>query len=183
MKLLLKFIKGIIGIFMLVFLSVMTLLKCEEAKIVDYAFKSVDERLGIGRDDYRVQSRTARLFCLQDPIALQKVKLNRKGRDKIEKYILQYQDTLKGLRVSESISKDYKPRLDGVNSRLSNSLPDNVYLDIVSEIIEDSEDAYIRLQTSQVGRYFEQSCWLGGDFWKIIVDRNRGVIYREYGST
>ena len=185
MKLLLKLIKGIIGIigiFAFIILSVVILFKCDEAKRVDYAFMIVDERLGIEREDYCVKSRVARLFGLQDPIALQKVKLNRKGREKIDKYILQYQDTLKGLNIPESVSKYYKPRLDRSNCNLSNGLPDNVDLDIFSEIIEDSEDAYVRMQTSQVGRYFEQFCWLGGDFWKIIVDRKRGVIYREYGS-
>ena len=107
MKLLLKLIKGIIGIFVLIVLSVIILFKCDEAKRVDYAFMIVDERLGIEREDYCVKSRVARLFGLQDPIALQKVKLNKKGREKIDKYILQYQDTLKGLNISESVSKYY----------------------------------------------------------------------------
>lgn len=182
MKLLLKFIKGIVGTIALVLLALIILFKCEEYQCVDNAFKEVDERLGIDSRDYRIQGRAARVFVLQDPSALQKIRLNKRGREKIEKYILHYQDTLNGFSVPESVSRDYKPRFDRPNCMLINSLPEHVSLDIFTEIIEDSEEAYIRMQTSQVERYFEQFCWLGGDFWKIIVDRKKGVIYRQYGS-
>lgn len=182
MKILLKLLKGIIGIVALIIFLLIMVFKCEENRSVDDVFKCVDERLGIERNDYRIHGRAARLFVLQDPSALQKIKLNKSGREKIEQYILHYQDTLESLYVPESIRRYYKPVFDRANTHLSNNLPDNLDLDIISEILEDSNEAYIRMQTSQVDRYFEQFCWLGGDYWKIIVDRNRGIIYREYGS-
>ena len=84
--------------------------------------------------------------------------------------------------VSEHINKTYKPKIDYRTAQLDNSLGDGHSLEIYGEVLEDSEDAYVKMQTSQVGRYFEQFCWLGGDYWKIIVDRKREIIYREYGS-
>lgn len=182
MRFLLKFIKMILILFVSVILFVSLLFRWEETTCVDNVFKCVDERLGIERGDYRIRSRAARLFVLQDPVALQKIILNKKGREQIEKYISHYQDTLQRLSIPKSVHLDYEPRFDKSNCRLSNSLPNHANLKMVSEIIEDSEAAYIRLQTSQVGRYFEQYCWLGGDYWKIIVDREEGIIYREYGS-
>jgi hypothetical protein len=182
MKILLKLLKGIIGIVTLIIFSLIMVFKCEENRSVDDVFKCVDERLGIERNDYRIHGRAARLFVLQDPSALQKIKLNKSGREKIEAYILHYQDTLESIYIPESIRRYYKPVFDRANTRLSNNLPDNLDLDIISEILEDSDEAYIRMQTSQVDRYFEQFCWLGGDYWKMIVDRKRGIIYREYGS-
>ena len=114
---------------------------------------------------------------------VQKIKLNARGREIVNQYVLSYQTNLSGIgQVSEHINKAYEPKIDYRTAHLDNSLGGNHSLENYCEILEDSEDAYVRMQTSQVGRYFEQFCWLGGDYWKIILDTKTGVIYREYGS-
>ena len=146
-------------------------------------FKCVDTRLGIEAIDYRVVRQSYHIHGFQDPSMVQKIKLNSRGRTKIEEYMAIYQDTLNALdRYPDNVYESYRPVLNYSKAHLDNGLSDRDRLEIYGEILEDTEDAYVRMQTSQVGRYFEQFCWLGGDYWKIIIDRKRGIIYREYGS-
>lgn len=144
-------------------------------------FKCVDTRLGIENADYRVLRQSYRIYGFQDPSMVQKIKLNARGREIVNQYVLSYQTNLSGIgQVSEHINKTYKPKIDYRTAQLDNSLGDGHSLEIYGEVLEDSEDAYVKMQTSQVGRYFEQFCWLGGDYWKIIIDRKRGIIYSSY---
>ena len=146
-------------------------------------FTCVDTRLGIDDADYRIVRQSFHRHGFQDPSMVQKIKLNARGREIVDEYVLCYQTNLSGIgQASEHIIKAYKPKIDYSTAHLDNSLGDSLRLENFGEILEDSEDSYVRMQTSQVGRYFEQFCWLGGDYWKIIIDRKRGIIYREYGS-
>ena len=182
-KVIVKLTIGLVCLALLTILGFIACMKYQEIRCVDTVFESVDSRLGIVRSDYNVVRRGARILVMQDPTALQKIKLNAKGRAKVNEYILAYTDSLQNIgNQTQSVYQNYAPFVDYSKCYLTNSLPEDVYLKSFNEIIEDTEDAYTRMQTSQVGRYFEQYCWLGGDFWKIIIDTETGIIYREYGS-
>lgn len=183
MKSLVKLAIGVINLSLLTVLGFLAYMKYQEIRCVDTVFEVVDSRLGIVRGDYNIVRRGARIFVMQDPSALQKIKLNAKGRAKVNEYVLAYTDSLQTIgNQVQSVQKNYAPVVDYSKCYLSNSIPGNVYMKSFNEILEDTEEAYTRMQTSQVGRYFEQYCWLGGDFWKVIIDTKTGIIYRKYGS-
>ena len=178
-----KLIICVVAFGLLTIIGVLAYIKYQEIKSVDTAFEEVDTRLGISRSDYNVVRRGAKIWVIQDPSVIQKIKLNAKGRAKLDGYVLSYKDSLQTIgNQSQSVHQSYTPFVDYSRCHLNNGLPSHIHLKSFNEILEDTEDAYTRMQTSQIGRYFEQFCWLGGDYWKMIVDTQTGVIYREYGS-
>ena len=182
MRLVFKILSWIISALVTLVIVFLIIIKISTNKTVDYAFESVDQRLGIERADYRIIRRKSRLFGLQDPVAIQKIKLKSNGKDILDKYISSYQDSLKSLGgYPDEIIDMYKPSIDSEYCDIKNNLPDGT-LKIYSEILEDTNESFVKMQTSQLGRYFEQFCWLGGDFWRVIVDKEKGIIYRKYGS-
>ena len=178
-----RFLNTTLGIIIVLGLFITLITRPVQNRNRGDVFKCVDTRLGIENTDYRVLRQSYHIHGFQDPSKVQKIKLNARGREIVSQYVLCYQTNLSGIgQASEYISKAYKPKIDYRTAHLDNSLDDSYRLENYCEILEDSEDSYVRMQTSQVGRYFEQFCWLGGDYWKIIIDRKRGIIYREYGS-
>lgn len=178
-----RFLKKALGVTITIGLLITLITRLVSNSNGEDIFKCIDTRLGIENTDYRVVRQSYHIYGFQDPSMVQKIKLNARGREIVNQYVLSYQTNLSRIgQVSEHINKAYKPKIDYRTAHLDNSLGDSHSLENYSEILEDSEDAYVRMQTSQVGRYFEQFCWLGGDYWKIILDTKTGVIYREYGS-
>lgn len=177
-----KILAWLIGVLVSLVIVFMVITKITVNRTIDYAFESVDQMLGIERGHYSIVRRDSKLFVLQDPVAIQKIRLKSNGKEILDRYISSYQDSLESLGgYSPEIIDMYKPSIDYDHCHIKNNIPERA-LKIYGEILEDTPESFVKMQTSQVGKYFEQYCWLGGDYWKIIVDTEKGVMYRKYGS-
>lgn len=177
-----KILAWLIGALVSLLIVFMVITKISINRTIDYAFESVDQMLGIERDHYRILRRDSKLFVLQDPVAIQKIRLKSKGKEILDRYISSYQDSVESLGgYPPEIIDMYKPSIDYEYCHIQNNIPERT-LKIYHEILDDTPESFVKMQTSQVGKYFEQYCWLGGDYWRIIVDTEKGIIYRKYGS-
>ena len=78
MRVFVKLIICVVAFGLLTIIGVLAYIKYQEIKSVDTAFEEVDTRLGISRSDYNVVRRGAKIWVIQDPSVIQKIKLNAK---------------------------------------------------------------------------------------------------------
>lgn len=144
---------------------------------IDEKFALVDEMLGIERRDYSVCRRGSYMSRLQDPVVAQEIKLKAKGVERINGYVLSYQTNLLTIsQPSEFVKNAYKPSLDFDYARLDNGLGEGYPISNYSEILEDTPQSFVKMQTYQVGK----KKWYG---WSSEQHKFRNPIRQNKAHT
>lgn len=186
LRILLKCLLFLGGFVLVSFVGLLIYIKvCSNSNTDSIMERYMDARLGIESCDYRVAYRNAAFGSLfQDPIAIQKIKLNEQGWCKIEAYIQHQVESLEiPLNTLGKAGRQLHPEVDYVGCELymnCDKLSDGVKL-LWSETKINTEDELTIINSMYSERYFVQDFWLGGHYAYLIVDVEKHIIYRRYG--
>lgn len=145
-------------------------IKVRNIYAINSTFEEANAMVGISNSDYRIK-RSLSNFSWREPDYVQKIKLNRKGREKIDVFIDSKADSI---LIKSVVYEDIKINTTKNNiGRISNSLDTGYNLWCHGSELD-------RLCIYKSGKYIEiyyptTACY----YWRMILDREKYIIYRE----